>query len=147
MREMPFLRSRKLEITYNIPIGRTFRFWEGLREGRILATKCKTCGKLYFPPVADCGECYSSEIEWVELSGKGRIVAYTHVVVRPPSFQDFQPYTVAIAELEEGVKALAWLVGARKRDLRIGMRVKMVPKIAEDGRAFYVFTPLEAETQ
>ena len=69
--------ARTLEITYNLPISRTSRFWEGLKEGKVYATKCKKCGRLVFPPVADCGECGSSDVEWVELDqerpGRGSI--------------------------------------------------------------------------
>ncbi|MEM1584502.1 MAG: Zn-ribbon domain-containing OB-fold protein [Nitrososphaerota archaeon] len=143
MSEIPAIRSRKLEITYNIPISKTKKFWDELREGKIYATKCKKCGRLYFPPVADCGECYSSEVEWVELSGEGELLTFTHIIVRPTSFQDQQPYTVAIAQLKEGVKALAWLTDVKKKDIKIGMRVKLVPKVFEDGRVAYEFKPAE----
>ncbi len=142
MSEMPTIRSRKLEITYNIPISRTLKFWEGLKEGKIYASKCRKCGKLYFPPVADCGNCYSSDMDWVELSGEGEVEAFTHIIVRPVSFQEHPPYTVAIARLKEGVKALAWITGVKKKDVRIGMKVKIVPRITEDGRLTYEFKPM-----
>lgn len=141
--EPPTLRSRRLEISYNIPISKTKKFWDGLRGGKIYGTKCKKCGKLYFPPAADCGECYSSDMEWVELSGEGEIITFTHIIVRPASFQDLQPYTVAIAQLREGVKALAWLTDVKKKDVKIGMKVKLVPKVMEDGRIAYEFKPAE----
>jgi len=141
----PSLRSKKLVLEYNIPISKTLKFWEGLKEGKVFATRCKMCGRLYFPPVADCGECYSSDIEWVELRGEGRVISFTHVDVRPPSFRGAPPYTVAIAELDDGVKALAWLVGAEKKDVRIGMRVRLVPRISDDGFPLYVLTPHAAD--
>jgi hypothetical protein len=142
MSGLPVIKSRKLEITYNIPISKTVRFWEGLKEGKILATKCRNCGKLHFPPAADCGQCLSSDMEWVELSGEGKLITYTHVIVRPKSFQEEQPYTVAIAELKEGVKVLAWLTDVKRKDIKIGMELKMVPKQLSDGRIAYVFKPL-----
>jgi len=140
---MPTLPSRRLELSYNIPISKTKKFWDGLREGKIYGTKCRRCGKLYFPPVADCGECYSSEMDWVELSGEGEIVTFTHIIVRPTSFQDQQPYTVAIAQLKEGVKALAWLKDVKRKDVKVGMKVKLVPRVSEDGRVTYEFRPAE----
>ncbi len=140
---MPTLPSRRLELSYNIPISKTKKFWDGLREGKIYGTKCRRCGKLYFPPVADCGECYSSEMDWVELSGEGEIVTFTHIIVRPTSFQDQQPYTVAIAQLKEGVKALAWLKDVKRKDVKVGMKVKLAPRVSEDGRVTYEFRPAE----
>ncbi|MCS7125477.1 MAG: Zn-ribbon domain-containing OB-fold protein [Aigarchaeota archaeon] len=142
MSQLPTIRSRKLEIEYNIPISKTKKFWDGLREGKIYGTRCKKCSKLYFPPVADCGECYSSEMDWVELSGEGELITFTHIVVRPTSFLNEQPYTIAIAELREGVKALAWLTGVKRKDIKIGMKVKLAPKITGDGRVTYEFKPL-----
>lgn len=115
MGEMPTLRSRPLNITYKIPISKTLKFWEGLKEGKIYATKCKKCGKLYFPPVADCSACFSSSLEWNELSGEGEIETFTHVIVKPASFSNEPPYTVAIARLKEGVRALAWLVNVKRK--------------------------------
>lgn len=145
MSKHPVIKSRKIEITYNIPIGKTLRFWDGLKDGKILATKCRVCGRLYFPPTADCRACYSSEIDWVELSGEGVLVAYTHVAVRPVSFQQEQPYTVGIAELKEGVKALAWLEGLEQKEIKIGVKVKLTPKSLPDGRFTFVFTKPKEE--
>jgi len=143
MSEMPTLRSRTLRITYNIPISKTLKFWEGIKEGKIYATKCKKCGKLYFPPVADCSACLSSEMEWVELSGEGELETFTHIIVKPASFSDEPPYTVAIARLKEGVRALAWLVGVKKKDVKVGMKVKLTAKVTSEGRLTYEFRPIE----
>jgi len=142
MSAMPSLKSRPLNITYNIPISRTLRFWEGIREGKIYATKCKRCGKLHFPPVADCPNCFSSDMDWVELSGEGEVETFTHVVVRPASFTDEPPYTVAIARMREGVRVLAWLTGVKKTEVRVGMRVRLEAKVTPEGRLTYEFKPI-----
>jgi len=143
MSEMPTIRSRPLHITYNIPISKTLKFWEGLKEGKIYATKCKKCGKLYFPPVANCAACYSSEMEWIELSGEGEIETFTHVIVKPASFSSEPPYTVAIAKLKEGVRVLAWLVGVKKKDVKVGLKVKLSAKTTSEGRLTYEFRPID----
>ena len=143
MSEMPTLRSRPLNIIYNIPISKTLKFWEGIKEGKIYTTKCKKCGELYFPPVGDCANCLSSDMEWVELSGEGEIETFTHVIVKPASFQNEPPYTVAIARLKEGVRALAWLTGVKKRDVKVGLKVKLVAKVTPEGRLTYEFKPIQ----
>ena len=107
--------ARTLHITYNLPISRTSKFWEGIKEGKIYATKCEKCAKLHFPPVADCGDCGSSKVEWIELDGEGEIETYTQVVVKPASFSKEPSYIVAIARLKEGVKALAWLIDENEK--------------------------------
>ena len=134
--------ARTLRITYNLPISRTSKFWQGLKDGKVYATKCKNCNKLYFPPVADCGACGSSEVEWVELSGEGEIVTFTQVLVKPASFSEDPFYIVAIAKLKDGVKALAWLTGIEREDVKVGMKVKLVTKIFPDKRVAYEFIPL-----
>jgi uncharacterized OB-fold protein len=134
--------ARTLRIKYNLPISRTSKFWKGLEEGKVYATNCRKCGMLHFPPVADCGACGSSEVDWVELDGEGEVVTFTQVFAKPASFSEEQPYIVAISRLKEGVKALAWLTGVKREDVKVGMRVKLVPKIYSEDRVAYELTPL-----
>ncbi|MCW4015161.1 MAG: Zn-ribbon domain-containing OB-fold protein [Candidatus Bathyarchaeota archaeon] len=133
--------SRTLQITYNLPISRTSKFWEGLKEGKVYATTCQKCGVLHFPPVADCGECGSSEVEWTKLDGEGEIVTFTQVFVKPASFSKEPPYIVAVAQLKEGIKALAWLTGIKREKVKAGMKVKLVAKVFSD-KVAYEFVPL-----
>ena len=139
---MPVIKSRSITIVEDIPISKTLRFWEGLKEGKVYATKCSKCGRLYFPPAADCADCLASEMEWVELSSEAEIETFTHVVIRPTSFSAFKPYTVAIGKLREGVKVLAWLSGFKLSQIKVGMKVKLVAKVSEDGNGTYEFVPL-----
>ena len=134
--------ARTLQITYNLPISRTSKFWEGLKEGKIYATKCQKCGKLHFPPVADCGDCGSSNVKWTELEGEGEIETFTQVVVKPASFSKESDYIVAITRLKEGVRALAWLIGVEREDVQVGMKVRLVARVTSDGRVSYEFIPI-----
>ncbi|MEM2794047.1 MAG: Zn-ribbon domain-containing OB-fold protein [Candidatus Methanomethylicia archaeon] len=142
MSTMPTLKSRPMSLSYDIPISRIKQFWDGLKEGKVLATKCKNCGTLNFPPVADCPNCYSSDIEWIPISSEGEIETFTHVVVKPQSFQEYEPYTIAIAKLKDGVRVLAWLTGALIEDVKVGMKVKLKAKISQEGALTYEFTPI-----
>ena len=134
--------NRTLRITYNLPISKTAKFWEELKEGRILATKCVKCGRIHFPPVVNCGACSSSEIEWIELGGEGKIVTFTEVYVKPASFANEPPYIVVIARLKEGVKALAWLTGVERKHVKVGMNVKLSSKVTLEGRVAYEFVAI-----
>jgi hypothetical protein len=140
---MPSIKSREIKIVQEIPISKTLLFWEGLKQGKVLATKCTKCGKIYFPPNADCPECLASCLEWVELSNLAEIETFTHVVIRPTSFQQNKPYTVAIGRLKEGVKVLAWLTGFKLSEIKVGMKVKLVAKISPEGNPTYEFVPFE----
>lgn len=140
---MPSLSSRPLKLVYNVYIMRIEKFWQGLKEGKIYTTKCKSCGELRFPPTADCPKCYSSDVEWVELSRDAELETFTHVVVKPSSFSDVPPYTVAVGRLKEGVKVLAWLVDADPADIKVGMEMKLAVRESPEGEPFYVFVPAE----
>jgi uncharacterized OB-fold protein len=145
MASMPSIRSREIKIVQEIPISKTLAFWEGLKQGKVLATKCTQCGKIYFPPNADCPDCSDSSLEWVELSKEAEIETFTHVVVRPTSFQQNKPYTVAIGKLKEGVRVLAWLTGFKLSEIKVGMKVKLVAKVTPEGNPTYEFVSLETK--
>lgn len=142
MSSLPSIKSHE---TFNnfqkIPISKTFTFWEGLKLGKVYATKCTKCGKLNFPPTADCPNCLASEIEWVELSQEAEIETFTRVIIRPASFQQDRPYTVAIGKLKEDVKVLAWLTGFKLSEIKVGMKVKLVTKSTPEGDILYEFVP------
>lgn len=143
MDKPPSLKSaRTLKITYELPISRTSKFWKELEKGKVYATKCKNCQKIHFPPVADCGACGSSDVSWIALDGNGKIVTFTQVFVKPASFSENITYIVAIVKLKEGIKALAWLTGIKREDVKVGMNVKLVAKVTSDGRAVYEFVPV-----
>ena len=81
-----------------------------------MGSKCKKCGALALPPRPICISCFSSEMEWVQLKGTGKLAAFTSIVVVPPSmakegFGRDNPYIVGVVELDEGVKAVARIIG------------------------------------
>jgi len=50
-------------------------FLWGLKEGRIIASKCGTCGEVGIPPRAYCLQCYGRTRVDVEMLHSGRIAA------------------------------------------------------------------------
>jgi len=133
---------RELKLQYIISIENIKEFYNGLKEGKLLATKCKKCGRLFFPPQKDCPSCLTSEMDWVELKKEGVLETLTVVFVKPPSFDHFDPYTVAIARLDEGVKVLAWLKGDPKK-VKPGQRVKIeINRRDKEGYFIYEIVPI-----
>lgn len=137
------LRCKPVKLVYTVPIGRIEKFWKGLEEGGVYTTKCKKCGEIHFPPVADCPNCYASDVEWVKLDGEGEIETFTYVITRPGDFSSYEPYTIVIAKLKEGVKVLAWLTGVEFTDVKVGMKVKLKAWRGIDGSLSYAFTPMK----
>ncbi|HEY7169071.1 MAG TPA: zinc ribbon domain-containing protein, partial [Candidatus Binatia bacterium] len=52
-------------------------FWDAARAGKLMMQKCKDCGTWIFCPRPVCGDCASENLEWVQLSGKGKIFSFT----------------------------------------------------------------------
>lgn len=113
-------------------------FVKYLEEGKIMATRCTKCGKLYFPPRGDCPEDLSADMTWEELSGKCKLLTYTTAYFAPSGFEDYVPYTIALAECEEGVKVYALLSKEIKEDeIHIGMSLKLTPIKLQNGKVTY----------
>ncbi len=70
-----------------------------------------------------------------EFSGRGEIYSFTTLYSAPPKFKEFEPYTVALIQLEEGPLITAQLTDFGDEKLEIGMPVEMVTKkLFADGK-------------
>lgn len=103
-----------------------------LNEGKIMGSKCKKCGTLALPPRPICVSCFGSEMEWVQFQGTGKLAAFTSIVVAPPfmvkeGFDRNNPYVVGVVELDEGVKAVARILGVdakKPEQIKVGTPLK-----------------------
>jgi uncharacterized OB-fold protein len=126
------------------PYTKVTDFAQELKDGSIMASRCKECGATSFPPRADCGECMSGEFEFFEISGKGTLHTFTKIVAAPTGFEDVTPYTVGVVDLEETGRLLAWLGESIPEDeIAIGMEVQVVPQIFEEIEEIKVYYSLE----
>src|SRR5574340_1541801 len=142
MSEPPALHSRRtLTLRFDIPISKTREFWDALKEGRFVTTKCAECGKVSFPPQADCPSCMSDKFDWVDLGREAKLVTYTRVQITPASFSENDPYVIAIGELSDGLKVLAWLEGVDPAVVKQGMKLRIEPRTSREGNPYYVFVP------
>ena len=138
----PTLRSkRSLTLRFNIPISKTHQFWDGLAQGKFVTTRCRDCGKVSFPPQADCPRCMSGDSEWVDLETEAELLTFTYVQITPTSFVDHDPYLVGIGRLKGGLNVLAWVDGEDPQNLRVGAALRIEPRKAPDGSPYYVFVP------
>ncbi|MDG7010512.1 MAG: Zn-ribbon domain-containing OB-fold protein [Nitrososphaerota archaeon] len=142
MDENPYLHSRRaLHLRFDIPILKTKEFWDMLRQGKLVTTKCLKCGNVSFPPQADCPKCMGSESEWVDLGTDATLVTFTHVKITPASFAEDGTYTIAIAQLKSGLKVLAWLEGVGAETVKPGMGLRIEARAGTGGSPYYVFVP------
>jgi uncharacterized OB-fold protein len=111
------------EIPFTIASFDTF-----LKEKRLMACKCRECSALWLPPRPICLTCKGHEMEWVELSGRGKLVAFTVIGVGPMPMIDAgynrdNPYCAGIVEVEEGPRISAQILGvdvAHPENIKIG---------------------------
>ena len=75
------------------------RFMAGLREGKILATRCSTSGLTYLPPRAYCERSFAKCDSWVEAALEGTIEAST-IVVRGFEGKRKPPVAIAFVRLD-----------------------------------------------
>jgi uncharacterized OB-fold protein len=124
-----------------------------LGEEKLMGTRCKKCDARYVPPRAICVGCYSSDMEWVEMTGKGRLAAFTCITVAPPfmiaqGYNRKNPYISGVVELEEGGRVDARIEGVdtdKPEDIKVGMplKVKYIHREVEGKKETYLaFEPL-----
>ncbi|HLN15549.1 MAG TPA: Zn-ribbon domain-containing OB-fold protein [Acidimicrobiales bacterium] len=76
-------------------------FWDAALEGRLVGSRCTTCGTIILPPQPRCFSCQGTEFAWVDLPGTGTIYSFT-VVRHPldPALAEVVPYVSAVIELD-----------------------------------------------
>lgn len=101
-------------------------FWDALREHRLVLQKCADCGAIRHYPRPVCDKCYSMDVEWADASGLGTVHSWTvsHHAFHF-SFKRDLPITLALIDLEEGVRLNCQLRGVDAKDLKFGLPVRI----------------------
>jgi hypothetical protein len=111
-------------------------FFGALSEGQLLGGRCDECDERLLPPRPACYACGSRTVRIEEQPKTGEVFSYTEVRRPPPAFADAAPFTVAIVELDSGVR-LTGRVTAPYEDVGIGMDVRLVVREpTEDEKRF-----------
>jgi uncharacterized OB-fold protein len=127
-----------------VPFTKVSDFAVHLKDGRLMGSICKDCGHTSFPPRADCPECLSGNFEFKEYNGKGKVYTYTTISAAPTGFGDIVPYTIAVVELDEGGRLMAWTGETiSSNEIKIGMPVQVVPRLFEESPEIKVYYSVE----
>ena len=108
-------------------------FNQFLGEKKLMGSRCQSCGALHLPPRALCPACYGEEMEWEEMSGQGRLVAFTTIHIAPTAMIEAgygrdNPYCVGIVQVDEGPSISAQILGVdamRPEKIEIGMPLRV----------------------
>jgi hypothetical protein len=102
-------------------------FWSALAERRLLLQRCSHCGYVRMPPSELCPECWMRGGEWTSVPPVGTIWSFaTYRRSLHPGFEEEVPYTVALVELDGGVRLVGRLEASSSDKARIGSRVRGV---------------------
>ncbi len=127
-----------------VPYTKVSEFAVHLKGGRLMGSICRSCGFTTFPPRADCPECLGADFAFKEYGGRGTIYTFTTIAAAPTGFEDAAPYTVAVVDLEEGGRLLAWIGDSIPADeVRIGLPVQVVPRLFEEQPEIRVYYTIE----
>jgi uncharacterized OB-fold protein len=108
-------------------------FYQFLGEQKLMGSRCRSCGALYAPPRALCPACYASEMKWVEMGGRGELIAFTTIHIAPTAMIEAgygrdNPYCAGVVRLAEGPTISGQILGvdpARPEELEIGMPLRV----------------------
>lgn len=114
-------------------------FVDYLEKGKVMGTRCKDCGMMFFPPRADCYKCLAGNMEWFEVSGKGKLVSYSKLEYAPQGFGDDLPYSIALLDYGD-YKVFGRIAnGVPEEEIEVGMEMETTANKLPNGQLNYVF--------
>ena len=132
-------RFKKFGTVSFTSISKVNDFIDYLEKGKVMATRCKDCGMIFFPPRADCYQCLTSNMEWLEVSGTGKLVSYSKLEYAPVGFGDDLPYRIALLDYGD-YKVFGRIAGdVPEEEITIGMEMKTQVNELPNGQVNYVF--------
>lgn len=114
-------------------------FIDYLEKGKVVGTRCKGCGQVFFPPRADCYQCLSSDMEWFEVSGTGKLVSFSKLEYAPAGFGDDLPYALAVLDYGEYKVFGRISSDLSDEEIKVSMEMKTVVNRLPNGQLNYVF--------
>lgn len=117
-------------------------FIGNLENGKVTGTQCKDCGTHFFPPRADCYKCLTSNMEWYEVAGNGKLRSYSKLEYAPVGFDGDLPYRIAVLEYPDYNVFGRIASDIPEADIRVGMEMKTEANTLPNGQLNYVFKPV-----
>jgi uncharacterized OB-fold protein len=132
-------RFKKFGTVSFTAISKTNDFVDYLEKGKVMGTRCKDCGRVFFPPRADCHQCLADNIEWFEISGTGQLVTYSKLQFAPVGFEEDLPYCIAVLDYGD-YKVFGRISGdVPEEEIKVGMAMITTANSLPNGQLNYVF--------
>lgn len=134
--------SDTISLRYDYSLGEVAgKFMDGLKQGKILATRCSKSGLTYLPPRSFCELSFERCDSWVEVGLTG-VIEQSTIVVRGYEGKRKAPQAVAFVRLDGSDSAIANYVDgldfnnlkAAMAQIAPGTRVKVIFSSERQGR-------------
>ena len=115
-------------------------YWDATRRHELLVQRCNGCNEWQWGPEYICHRCYSFDLRYEKVSGRGRIYSWE----RPwypahPALATGVPYIVVLVELPDAgnIRMVGNLLGDREQEIVIGAEVEAVYEDHGEGETGY----------
>lgn len=108
------------------------KFFNELKNGKILGTHCEKCGKVYVPPRMYCEECFVELDDWVTIENTGVVDTFTVAHVDRDENPLDEPEVWGVIHMEGTDGGFVHKLNVSPDDIKIGMSVKAVFKSKKD---------------
>lgn len=140
-------------IVYEVAAGPAWtRFFEGIRQEKILGTRCEKCQKVLVPARSYCSKCFDDKMQWVQVADEGELMGWSMTKYSYFGMPTEPPFITGLIQLDGADSHLAHLVGGfdlNNMDLvtekvKIGSRVKAVWADKKEGTVMDIryFVPI-----
>ena len=115
------------------------KFFKHLMEkDTFLATKCKPCNKVLFPPRLYCEDCFEeiSDEDWMEVPASGKVKLFTKATLNAHGVKMEEPKVIALIDIDNTDGAMLGIIKTNELNKDFsGVRVKAVlrPKDNREG--------------
>jgi uncharacterized OB-fold protein len=102
-------------------------YWEAAKLNKLMVQYAVDTNEYFLYSKRLTNAQNSSNIEWKEVSGQGKIYSYT-VIHAPagPAFTEEVPYIVASIKLKEGARIISNIITDNIDEISIGDKVKVI---------------------
>jgi hypothetical protein len=134
-KEEPREIRAEVVVPYELAVGHTWsKFYDNLKEEKIIGTKCSGCNRVFIPPRTFCPRCFDEMDEWVEVSQEGTLETWALVNMPFYGQQLKIPYISAQIRLDGSDTGFTHQIGGFdvsdfdkvREKVKLGGRVKAV---------------------
>lgn len=107
------------------------RYLEELKQGRLIARRCRSCERVMIPPRMFCELCFRPTDEWVYVKDTGTVNTFSLCYVSWDVRRLKRPEIPAVIEIDgasPGTGILHVLRNVAPKQVQVGMRVRAVWK-------------------